>query len=507
MKLNQNIFDDIFQNNMVLPINKDFKVGGKISPNECIEIVIPNKKYKIYADKDGCWSLSISYTQQKENFWISAKTKKSKQTIQNIKFGLVFLLSGQSNIEYRLKDEKNYQEALNELGNKCYSDIYYYNVPQIEYIDPDTQAILPKNIQQETWKQLTESTAKDISAVGYYLVTRLRKLGIKLPIGVVDCFKGGTSASAWISLDKLSSDKELYENFVVPYLNEIKGKKQADFEEQTKKYEQSVKEHQKKLNNFLSANPSVSLSEAKNIVGHTPWPPPMRPDLYTRPGGLYDTMIKQVSNLTVNSLIWYQGENDTDRAKYYHKLLLLLLHSWRDILQDNSLNIKLIQLPGYEDYPENSGALIRQVQFQVSCEVPNVDLVSFVDAGEKHNIHPINKKVVGYRLGNCLSGFSYAETPKLYKVEISQGQITCSISHCWRLQKISGKDIVIQLILKNGKIIDYLVTADDLEGNIFKINYPNIEEIASCSYGYTNYPNLALENELHYPVSPFIFSL
>lgn len=163
------------------------------------------------------------------------------------------------------------------------------------------------------------------------------------------------------------------------------------------------------------------------------------------------------------------------------------------------MTVKLIQLPGYADYPEDSAALIGQVQLETAKEMPEVDLVSFVDGGEEHNIHPTNKKIVGERLGQIEAGNDYVGTPFIKKCVYGDGKLTLVIARCEQL-KLNGKAI-IEVTIKNGqKQVE--LSEDDLNKNQIVIKLD--EKPEGVSYAYANFTaNIGLYNELDYPVSPF----
>lgn len=198
MKLNQNILDDIFQDNMILPLNKWINIGGKISPNEEVDIIFNNKNYKTKADKNGAWKIRLSPISKLNKYSLLVQTKDKKQIIKNIQFGKVYLLSGQSNIEFRLKDEKHFENIKKMLSDNKISNLYYYNVPQVDYINPKNQEIKPKNLKTELWHNVNADNCGEMSAIGFYMMEKLAKLGNRELIAIVDCFKGGTSASCWI---------------------------------------------------------------------------------------------------------------------------------------------------------------------------------------------------------------------------------------------------------------------------------------------------------------------
>lgn len=162
--------------------------------------------------------------------------------------------------------------------------------------------------------------------------------------------------------------------------------------------------------------------------------------------------------------------------------------------------VKIIQLPGYSDYPKDSAALIRQVQLKISLQIPNTDLVSFVDGGEEHNIHPTHKKKMGLRLGRIISGGDYAGTPFVKKLSYTHGELKIEITRCEELN-LCGK-AVLKLKFKPGTK-ELEIKNDNLKKNCLYISLKT-KDLLQVSYGYQNYPqDIGLYNELGYPLSPF----
>lgn len=125
MKLNQNLLADIFQDGMVFPRNKDFKVGGYIEPKQKVEVSFNQHTYFAMSDENGKWEIILPAVNEDLVQELTVKSNNKTQTISNLKFGRVYLLGGQSNIEYRLKDEKHYQKMVSKLKEMKYSNLYY----------------------------------------------------------------------------------------------------------------------------------------------------------------------------------------------------------------------------------------------------------------------------------------------------------------------------------------------------------------------------------------------
>lgn len=151
----------------------------------------------------------------------------------------------------------------------------------------------------------TRDNIGGMSAIAFY-ASKVLARDYEGPIGIVDCYKGGTSASCWLPLNLLKESKVLNDHFIKPFEDAILNKTNADFDQEDLNYEKKVKNHQNSLLEYQKKYPEKTLNEVKDVVGHTPWPPPMRPESYLRPGGLFETMILQIKYGTFNNVVWYQ---------------------------------------------------------------------------------------------------------------------------------------------------------------------------------------------------------
>jgi sialate O-acetylesterase len=370
-------------------------------------------------------------------------------------------------------------------------------VPQIDHVDSDGAAH-PADQAEGTWEPLTAETLGDVSAVGYHALQRLHQEHPDTVFAIVDCFKGGTSATCWVPREKLD-DQRLREAYVEPFDVAIAGKSEEDFNREERIYDESVERHNTELSSFQEAHPECSVSEAKDVVGHTPWPPPARPTSPFRPCGLYETMFGTVSALAFTAVVWYQGEDDTGHSNLYRILLERLISSWREALGDAALTFYVIQLPGYADGIDDSWAEVREAQLRVCEGDPHAFLVSIADTGEEHNIHPTSKKVAGTRLGTILGD------------ELEHGTPVVSDVHD------RGRDVIIDIRDSEGILAGETSTnakgrgADGVWKPISILTETSspqlvIERGVDCSairYGYENYPRLSIYDESGMPLAPF----
>jgi sialate O-acetylesterase len=135
---------------------------------------------------------------------------------------------------------------------------------------------------------------------------------------------------------------------------------------------------------------------------------------HNKPAVLYNSMIAPLKNLALKGVLWYQGESNANRHNEYYALLSNLITNWRALWASSGLPFIIVQLPNYMpsyDYPTESWwADLRDVQLKLSQNIPYTGLSVNIDIGEWNDIHPLNKKDVGYRLMLQAQKLAYGNT-------------------------------------------------------------------------------------------------
>jgi len=128
-------------------------------------------------------------------------------------------------------------------------------------------------------------------------------------------------------------------------------------------------------------------------------------DIPNTPGLLFDAMIRPLLPASIRGVVWYQGETNAGnvpRAKSYLAKMETLIRDWRFHFEQPDLPFFHVQLADYmhpADFdPFSSWAILRDVQLKVCRKLPEVYLATALDTGEENDIHPQNKKDVGFRL-------------------------------------------------------------------------------------------------------------
>ncbi len=146
---------------------------------------------------------------------------------------------------------------------------------------------------------------------------------------------------------------------------------------------------------------------------------PLKGETFIRwkPAGLYNAMIAPLLNYSIKGIIWYQGESNADRPDEYSRLFPALINNWREKWNDDSLPFLYVQLPNYmkadEQPSESNWALMREAQLK-ALAVPNTGMAVTIDLGEWNDIHPLNKKDVGYRLALAAQKVAYGNEDMVY---------------------------------------------------------------------------------------------
>ena len=122
----------------------------------------------------------------------------STVVVHDVLVGEVWLCSGQSNMEFALRDS-NGAEA--EIAQARHSRLRLLTIPQ-------TAADTPAQEVPGRWAQCTPESAAMFSAVGFHFGKQLH-LQLEIPIGLICSAWGGTTAEAWTSREHLIAEPAL----------------------------------------------------------------------------------------------------------------------------------------------------------------------------------------------------------------------------------------------------------------------------------------------------------
>ncbi|MBN1649043.1 MAG: beta galactosidase jelly roll domain-containing protein [Spirochaetales bacterium] len=152
---------------------------------------------------------------------------------------------------------------------------------------------------------------------------------------------------------------------------------------------------------------------------------PALPDairIVTKPCGTFNAMSAPVLQLPVSGMVWYQGESNVEDNTDYQEKLEAMLTDIRSRTGRTDFPVIIVQLPNFG--PASGGddcthwAELREIQRRVAAS-ENTGLVTTHDIGEWNDIHPLNKKDLGYRLACTALNMVYNKNAPLCPLPVS----------------------------------------------------------------------------------------
>ena len=199
----------IFNDNMVLQRDHSIPVWGWADSKEKITVRFNQQTRVVTADKSGKWKIEFSAESAGGPFQLII-TAKNSIILSNILVGDVWVCSGQSNMEFHLKNSSG---ADNEITHANYPQIRQFEVPRVVSLQPKD------DLSGGDWKLCDPNTAGNFTAVGYYFA-KLLNADLKVPIGLINTSWGGTHSETWTSRNAFENSDEYKEMIAaMPFLD------------------------------------------------------------------------------------------------------------------------------------------------------------------------------------------------------------------------------------------------------------------------------------------------
>ena len=190
---------DLFCNHAILQRNKNIPIWGWASPGEKVTVLFAKQKWHTKADAFGKWKISCNPMPAGGPYTLQVSNQKSNIEVTDILIGEVWLCSGQSNMEWPVKQSNHF---LQEKQVANYPSIRHFFVAHTSsFIQEEHISNTPE------WIMCTPQTVGDFTAVGYFFAKEMfQKLNI--PIGLVHASWGGSQIESWISKDAFLQSNE-----------------------------------------------------------------------------------------------------------------------------------------------------------------------------------------------------------------------------------------------------------------------------------------------------------
>ena len=452
----------VFSDHMVLQRQQPIAVWGKADPGQKVQAALGDAQATATAGDDGRWTLQLPEFDAGGPHVMTVTAGEQALRFEDVLIGDVWLVSGQSNAMFGLKDTLAGAKAAVEAAKLA--DRLRIN-------------------RRRDWQQVDQQGALGFSAVCIYFALELAE-HVDVPIGLIQRGQGGVMIQSFISPRGLKADPVLRENTVEPW----------------QRYRAQYEQRQARL----EAMPA----EQRPIKA---WPDP---DEHTSaPSVLFHRDIEPVIPYTLRGVLWYQGESDAwgfPIAGLYKHHLRALVDDWRAHWNDKDLPFVLFQLPNYkpaamaDPVATAPWPIVQEAQAQLAAEDENVALAVGIDT-EAPDIHPRRKRFFGERAARAaLEAFYDADVagqgPTLKDMRIVGDKVHLQFDHARGLHA------------EDGQLAGFAIAGADrafhwargkIEGDTVILHSPEVDQPVAVRYAFWEASPYSLYNKAGLPAGPF----
>ena len=436
------VVSNLFQSNMVLQRDKPIHVWGWARPGEEVTVEFAGNRQTVQAAEDRSWKVTLPpLPADRDGRELIVQGTEDTLTLDNILVGDVWVLGGQSNMEFPLSRIENGEL---EIASANFPLIRILTVPAAD--GPDEKRDFPRlhewsswfgrHYRKGDWDPCTPEIARELSAIGFVFARRLH-MATQVPIGVIDASRGGTTVETWTPNSILRSvESQPLQALLVDWDERVASyDPQEDLSQRVERFRQRVARFEK---------------EGRTLPKNETEPTDLRPGPamdQNRPGNCYASMIAPLAGLSIKGAIFHQGYNNcfngTEGARMYRDVFPHMIVAWRQAFEDDQLPFGILSLctegtaqtlDNYSEMMANPGPYIREAQYQTFLDLyqpenANVGFVSTYDLRRRW-YHPQLKIPAGERIARwaLASQYGFGKTlrwkpPMLQSMEVDEGQI------------------------------------------------------------------------------------
>ena len=184
----------VFTDHMVLQRGRQITIWGIAPEDTEVTVSFDGQERGGKADKSNEWRVEFPAMSEGGPYEINVSGGGKSQTITDVLIGDVFLCSGQSNMEMKVKDAF---KARQEIGRK--------HNPTIRQFHPRYK-VSPTPLREfhepQQWVVASSETVSEFSGACYFFVKELQKTN-PIPIGMLHSSWGGAQIQAWMRQEDL----------------------------------------------------------------------------------------------------------------------------------------------------------------------------------------------------------------------------------------------------------------------------------------------------------------
>ena len=361
----------MFSDHMVLPREKPFAIRGKADAGESVQVTVDGAVYQAFADNRGRWGVEVAPHPAGTGSVLRIETAKSSLVYRNVAFGDIWLCSGQSNMEFEVRqssdaallpdaDLRLYDMKCNwRTDNVAWPASALDSVNHLQYFAPTR------------WMPASDAAIARFSAVGYAFGQMLRD-SLQVPIGLICNAVGGSTTESWVDRETLETRYPailrdwLHNDLIMEW---ARGRAEKNL-----------------------ANRPASVEGYGIVPTRHPYEP-----CYN-----FEAGILPLDHYPITGVIWYQGESNAERVEVHEELFPLLVDSWRNYFSVIPSEAKESLLPFYyvqlSSLNRPSWPIFRDSQRRLLESRPSLGMAVTSDLGDPIDVHYRQKRPVGERL-------------------------------------------------------------------------------------------------------------
>ncbi len=179
----------IFSDGVILQRGVPIQIWGWASPGAEVTVRLQNFTRRTVALRDSTWQLALPPRAVKDSGSIVVSGNHSTLTIHDVKFGDVWIASGQSNMEWKLSDADG---GAAEAARAIDGLLRQFKIPNGWSWEPE------KDLAGGAWSLGNTNAVGDFSAVAYFFAKELRR-EIGVPIGIINSAWSGAAIEPYMS--------------------------------------------------------------------------------------------------------------------------------------------------------------------------------------------------------------------------------------------------------------------------------------------------------------------
>ena len=459
----------LYTDNMVLQREVPLTIQGTANAGDQVTVSIADRQMKTKVGPNGKWSVTLPPLKAGEPYTLKISTNQKVLQYHNVLAGEVWLCSGQSNMEFMLKQAATARLDIPRAADqelRLYDMKARWRTNAVEWETTVLDSLNHLQYYKDTeWKECAPETVSDFSAIAYYFGKMLRD-SLKVPVGLICNAVGGSPTEAWIDRTSLE--------YHFPAI--LKDWTQNDF-----------------IQEWVRGRAALNIKKSVNNRQRHPY----------EPCYLYESGIRPLEQYPIRGIIWYQGESNAHNWEAHEALFKLLVNAWRKNWNDDCLPFYYVQLSSL-DRP--SWPWFRDSQRRMLNEISDIGMAVSSDHGDSLDVHPTCKQPVGERLARWALNKTYLKDivpsgPLFRGADVRGEKVYLSFDYGQGMRSSDGKSLRCFEVAEFEGI--YYPATAEVVGEQVKVYSKEARNPRYVRYGWQPFTRANLVNRAGLPASTF----